>query len=229
MENPTWSVLIVCTGNICRSPMVERLAVGRLAVLANAPRAPGHILSGARPAVSGDTRFAVPAHVHSAGVQAWSGEPMFPHAAAVLAERGADPSGFRARKMTKAMIDDADLILCATRVHRAAVATLAPRRVRQAFTLREFGRLTTLIEPARVRSRLDAPATGATAPDLRSIGCALTAAASALRGSGPPTTPGDDDLPDPLGRDLAAFRACADTIEVALEAPIRLLHDLLVP
>ncbi|MCK9931841.1 hypothetical protein MXD62_32690 [Frankia sp. Mgl5] len=53
------------------------------------------------------------------------------------------------------------------------------------------------------------------------------AAGTAARGVVPPVTAADDDLVDPLGGDLDAFRACADATEAALDPPTRLLAVLL--
>lgn len=213
VERKHWSVLMVCTGNICRSPMAERLALARLTRLTEQAG-----LSGAAEPV---------VRVSSAGVRAWAGEPMDPHAAIVLAERGADCVGFRARPVTSTMVERADLVLCATRAHRAEVVTLAPRAVRRAFTLREFARLTETIEPEHI----DAMAATISARDpyecFRAVGNAFVVTAASRRGMAPPALPEDDDLVDPLGCGLDAFRACAEGIEAALKPSIRLLAALL--
>lgn len=210
MEQEHWSVLIVCTGNVYRSPMVERLAVARLTRLATEAGASGSTAS-----------------VSSAGVRAWVGEPMDPHAATVLAERGADPTGFRSRPVTSAMVERADLVLCATRMHRAEVVALAPRAVRRAFTLREFARLTETVEQERIDATVAELAARDQRGRLRAAGRALVVASAAVRGVAPPATPDNDDLVDPLGCSLDAFRTCADVIEGALEPPTRRLALLL--
>ncbi|MEX5707955.1 hypothetical protein AB1484_06465 [Parafrankia sp. FMc6] len=104
---------------------------------------------------------------------------------------------------------------------------LAPRAVRRTFTLREFARLTRRVKPEHI------DAAAGKFPDwdergcLRAAGTALVVAGVTARGAAPPATTEDDDLKDPLGGGLDAFRACADTIEAALEPPIRLLAILL--
>ncbi|ABW11577.1 protein tyrosine phosphatase [Parafrankia sp. EAN1pec] len=210
MEQEHWSVLIVCTGNVCRSPMAERLAVARLTRLATEAGASGSAAS-----------------VSSAGVRAWVGEPMDPHAATVLAERGADPAGFRSRAVTSVMVEQADLVLCATRAHRAEVVGLAPRTVRRTFTLREFARLTDAVGPERIDTAAGTLAALHERGDFRAAGTALVAAGVTARGTVPPVSAADDDLVDPLGGGLDAFRACADAIEAALDPPTRLLAVLL--
>ncbi len=120
-----WTVLMVCTGNLCRSPLAEHLAAVRF-----------RATPGAAPVF------------HSAGVCAEPAAPMHPHAAALLRARDVDPGAFRARPLTAELIGASDLVLCATRRHRSAVVALAPRALRRTFTVREFGRLTSGVRPA---------------------------------------------------------------------------------
>jgi protein-tyrosine phosphatase len=136
-----WSVLFVCTANICRSAMAERLARGGLEVRL------------------GDA--AADIAVTSAGTRGWEGAPMDPSARAVLRQRGADPSGFVARQLTADMVRGASLILCAERTHRAEAVTLVPAATRRTFTIREFDRLlrgvdTSGLGAERVAERADA-------------------------------------------------------------------------
>ncbi|WP_261555571.1 protein-tyrosine-phosphatase [Frankia tisae] len=114
-----WTVLLVCTGNLCRSPLAEHLAAARFRAAADAAPV-----------------------FHSAGVRARPAEPMHPHAAALLRARGVEPGAFRTRPLTAELVGASDLVLGATRGHRSAVVALAPRALRRTFTLREFGRLT---------------------------------------------------------------------------------------
>lgn len=122
-----FSILMVCTGNVCRSPMAERLAEARLAARLGDPH---------------------PFSVSSVGVSALTGQDMQPGARVVLTERGVDADGFVARQATAEEVDSADLVLTATRAHRTAVLRMAPGSMRRTFTLRELGRLVPLIEPA---------------------------------------------------------------------------------
>ncbi|CUU53804.1 protein-tyrosine phosphatase [Parafrankia irregularis] len=213
-DRASWSVLIVCTGNICRSPVAERLAVAGLTRLM------------AR--VGLREPLARAAAVSSAGVQARVGEPMHPLASAVLDEHGVDDAGFRARQLTTAMAERADLVLCATRQHRADVVTLAPRAVRRSFTLREFARLA---DWALADGRLASlePEVGIQPEHLRVAGMALTDAAAAARGMTRPSAPEHDDIADPLGGNLEAFRDCADIIDAAVRSVETVLTSLLLP
>lgn len=112
-----FSILYVCTGNICRSPLAERYTVRRLA----------------------DTAADVAPHVvvGSAGVRALEGYPMDPPAAVELARRGGSGDGFVARRVTAADVAAADLVLTMTREHRALALEQTPVALRRAFTLLE--------------------------------------------------------------------------------------------
>ncbi|KGM08997.1 arsenate reductase/protein-tyrosine-phosphatase family protein [Cellulomonas bogoriensis] len=111
-------VLVVCTGNICRSPAGERLLRAHLAP-------DGGI------------------EVTSAGTHAMVGSPVADPMAALLVGDGVDVTGFSARQLTAPMVKDADLVITMTRAHRSAVARTHPAAVRRTFTLRELARYIT--------------------------------------------------------------------------------------
>ncbi|WP_413452513.1 low molecular weight phosphatase family protein [Georgenia phoenicis] len=117
-----FTLLIVCTGNICRSPAIERL------------------FRSAFTAGSGIS-------VHSGGTGALVGEPIQPPMAALLERAGVSSADFAARRVTEPMIVGADLVLTATRQHRADVVEHVPAAVRRSFTVREFARLATAVDP----------------------------------------------------------------------------------
>ncbi|TFV58287.1 low molecular weight phosphatase family protein [Mycobacterium sp. PS03-16] len=112
-------ILFVCTGNLCRSPIAERLA-----------RAYLRQMSG-----SADVT------VSSAGTRAVVSQPMHPYAALVLQRLGGDSADFYARQFTPPMSQDVDLVLTMTRAHRDQVLERAPYQVRRTFTLGEAARL----------------------------------------------------------------------------------------
>lgn len=114
-EERLFRVLFVCIGNVCRSPVGERLLASRL------------------PA----DRFAVA----SAGVGAMVGYAMSRYAAAELKGYGGDPTGFAAQQLTPAMIESADLLLTATRELRSQVLAESPGALRRTFTVLEFAAL----------------------------------------------------------------------------------------
>jgi len=130
----TFKILAVCTGNVCRSPAVERLLANQLG-----------------PTVS----------VRSAGTHALVGHPISAPMAALLQGMGVESEPFEARLLSDQMLKEADLILPMTRAQRGLVVELWPPAVRRAFTLREFARLLTLIDssavpPGTPRDRLSA-------------------------------------------------------------------------
>jgi protein-tyrosine phosphatase len=102
-------VLVVCIGNICRSPTAEYLLRHRL-----------------------DGRAT---RVESAGLAALAGNPVDPVAGELLAEHGIDASAHRARQLDEAAVADASLILVMQRSHLAHLARLWPHAVGRSFLL----------------------------------------------------------------------------------------------
>lgn len=94
-------MVLVCTGNTCRSALAEALL--RQALDA-----------------SGTTGF----EVISAGTGAWEGAPASEGAYLVGLESGLDLSGHRARLVTSELVASSDLILTMARHHRARVLEL---------------------------------------------------------------------------------------------------------
>lgn len=115
---PPFRVLMVCTGNVHRSPLAERLLTARLG------------------------RYREAFRVTSAGTAARTGTPMDPVAVALLTGLGGDPRDARASRLTVERVENADLVLGASTEHRDAAVRLSPVwALRRAFTLREFARL----------------------------------------------------------------------------------------
>jgi protein-tyrosine phosphatase len=110
-------LLFVCTGNLCRSPVAERLAVA----WAGEALGPG----------------ARKLQIMSAGVRATAGQPMDERSALALLELGGDPVDFRSQPLTTVLARDADLILTMTRDHRRLVLEQAPLGLRRTFALLE--------------------------------------------------------------------------------------------
>lgn len=123
-----FTILIVCTANICRSPMMERLL---------------------RRALEGANNNQPKYIVESAGVRGWDGAPMDQMAAEQLRRLGGDPEGFAARSLQDAHVEAADLVLTATQQHRAAVLSAVPRALRRTFTLLELAHLVTAVPTVR--------------------------------------------------------------------------------
>ncbi len=117
VEPQEWGgrILVVCTGNICRSPFIEYVLGRELAGLGIA--------------------------VKSAGTGAFAGQPIDPSAADQVRAHGADPGNHVARQITAGLIAEADLVLTATRRHRGEVAVMSPRALCYAFTWNDFAEL----------------------------------------------------------------------------------------
>jgi RpiB/LacA/LacB family sugar-phosphate isomerase len=107
------TILFICTGNVCRSPMAEALF---------------------RRAVSGRGEF----RVLSAGLGAMDGQPPTPHSVRAMDELGVDISAQRSRMLTTELVREADLILGMTHSHVDTVVLLYPPAAEKTFLLREF-------------------------------------------------------------------------------------------
>jgi protein-tyrosine phosphatase len=118
-----YRVLAVCTGNVCRSPAVERLLAAGL-----------------------DAGSGV--QVASAGVGAVVGAPIPIPMASLLQSVGVAADGFVARQLTEQMLRSADLVLALTRAHRSTIVEMYPGVVRRTFTVRELARLAGGVDPA---------------------------------------------------------------------------------
>ena len=148
----------------------------------------------------------------SAGTHALVDEPMDPYAVRAPAELGVTAAGSFGRQLDAGAVDRADVVLCATRAHRSEVLVEQPRALRRTFTLREFYRATAGLDPVELDGS-----------DAQAAMQSLVEQAAARRGwtaAGPRT---DDDLGDPYGARLEAFRVCASLIREALAGPISLI------
>jgi protein-tyrosine phosphatase len=187
---PPFSVLHVCMGNICRSPMAERLL--RLAVRERVgDKADALVLS------------------HSAGTGGWhAGEAMNPPAARELRRRGGDDADFAARRLLGEHVDGADLVLTATAEQVDFVVGLRPDAGPRTFVFGEFGRLLSIVDS-------DGLPPAAPEPDaVYARGVALVAAADAARAGAPPEA--SDELDDPWGRGDSVFHRVAGEIEATV-------------
>ncbi|UCD73860.1 MAG: hypothetical protein JSV91_08675 [Phycisphaerales bacterium] len=97
------TILYVCTGNTCRSPMAEAIARRWLA--------------------HGGLGENAEVIVASAGVFAADGSPPSPEAINALATLGIEHYG-RSRRLTAEMVRQAEVVFCMTRSHVAAVRSL---------------------------------------------------------------------------------------------------------
>lgn len=111
-------IVLVCTGNTCRSPMAETLLRDQL-----------RQKMGSEDAV----------RVLSAGVAAGVGSGASPQAVEVMGGRGLDLTGHSSRPLDDAVMNVADLVLTMTRGHRAAILAAWPDMHDRVHTLRRDG------------------------------------------------------------------------------------------
>jgi protein-tyrosine-phosphatase len=160
-------ILAVCSANICRSPVVEILLRQRLDA----------------------SRF----KVRSAGTFGWAAAPVDSMVVLELARLGASAEGFASHALTRDDVEWADLILTATREHRAHVLDRHPAALRRTFTLREFASLAADVVVASPEELVED---------------------AYLRRS---EAVGEFDLDDPFRRPPAVHRVVADQIANAVE------------
>src|SRR5690606_6892784 len=92
-------ILVVCVGNICRSPMAEALL-----------------------------REALPGRrVSSAGIGALVGEPADPLAVQLMRERGLDIGAHRGRQLDEPLLRENDVLLVMERGHREWIESRWPQ------------------------------------------------------------------------------------------------------
>ncbi|MEO6994491.1 MAG: low molecular weight protein arginine phosphatase [Lacunisphaera sp.] len=110
-------ILVLCTGNICRSPMAEGLLK--------------HALAGQ----SGPLRSL---KVISAGVAARDGDVVSENAAFALKKSGIDISSHRSRPVTQELLDDALVVFGMTESHRSIIQLKAEPAPKRLYLFREF-------------------------------------------------------------------------------------------
>ena len=197
----SFRVLMVCTGNIYRSPLAAALL---------------------RAAVDGGPRL----KVTSAGTHALVGVRMAPEAASLAARLGApNRPEHRARALESSMIHEADLVLAMARDHREWILQEAPSAMKRVFTLREFAQLVAAVpdvSPPRSKSRsvrfleVDDEFLRARVAQLagnRGIVHALNDSA-------------DADVIDPFGMPIAAHDRCAAQLVPAIDEVGRFLASV---
>lgn len=104
------NILVVCMGNICRSPTAERILQKKL---------PNHRIS-------------------SAGINALAGKDADFQAIKTALKHGVIVAGHTARQLTPQMCDEADLILVMEPAHIDMVADIQPSALSKAFLLAQW-------------------------------------------------------------------------------------------
>ncbi len=111
------TVLVVCTANICRSPMAAGLLQHALAAQPEPLRS---------------------VKVESAGVAARSGERVSENSVLALRKVGIDISQHTSRPLTQEMLDRAAVVICMTESHRAMIQLQAAPPPKHVHLFREF-------------------------------------------------------------------------------------------
>jgi protein-tyrosine phosphatase len=185
-----FEVLLVCTGNVCRSPLAEQLLRERFGE---------HV-----------------AHFRSAGTAALVGQRM-PEEAQVLSRElgGAAAELHEPRLLDAEAVERADIVLALTREHRADIARLVPRAHRTTVTLREAARLLEALVAGRESAdELADLRQGSPVEALR----ALVPLMLAQRGMGDPiASPEDDDVIDPFGFGADVYAASGAQVVDAID------------
>lgn len=111
-------ILVVCTANVCRSPMIAALLRDRFERAGLADQV----------------------CVTSSGIYALVGEPADPLGQFLLAERDIDLSGHRATALAEEELRLADLILVSEEAHRQAIFYRSPQALHKVWLLTELNR-----------------------------------------------------------------------------------------
>ena len=116
-------ILVVCVGNICRSPTVEALLKSRLAHRG--------------------------IDVSSAGLGALVDKPMDSTALEVLREHGGDHPDHKGRQLTREMLQQADIVLTMEKRHVESIARMAPEVRGKTFLLGKWQKDQEIPDPYR--------------------------------------------------------------------------------
>ncbi|WP_163167446.1 low molecular weight phosphatase family protein [Arthrobacter sp. Alg241-R88] len=196
-------ILTVCTGNICRSPVAERLLQAGL----------NQVLPGAF-------------EVASAGTRAMVGDPMQPISADIVRTFGGNSENFAARQLTPKILRGVDLVLTMTSGHRGEVLQLDASLLKRTFTIREFARMLDVLDQRAAAAEGREPERGT--PDdgdplaaNHTFWRGLPARAAAVRHLSLPTDPAENDIIDPYRRAPEVYRQMEDELAPAIVSILR--------
>lgn len=182
-----FSVLCVCTGNICRSPVAAQWLRASLA------------------GVDGLT-------IDSAGTGALVGTQMPQQAQALSLRYSGNPSTHQPRQLVEPHVAEAQLVLAMTRDHRKRAVELWPRASRYTFTAREFARLSAGLDEPDFVAIGELPL-DATFDRLSAMVELVTSRRGTVDISGEPV---DDDVVDPYRRDDSVYELAGQQLAPAM-------------
>ncbi len=165
-----FKVLVACTGNIHRSALAATLCQEWVHWYLPAD-------------------LAERVQISSAGFGAPVGARMGTRAQKIAVALGGDGSTHRATQITDRMLEDADVVLVATRRHLESAIGRVPSALRRSFTVRESGRVAGTLRRRSLQST----------EDLRTVVADLARARSAA------ADPDADDIIDPQGQGAEAY------------------------
>ncbi len=179
----TFGVLFVCTGNLCRSPAAQAVLQARV------------------DAAGAGADFNIGSAGLGVGRGAAAGLRIDRTVETLLAKRGiALAPDFRSRPVTGPQIDEADLLLAATREHRLQIGKLWPDAYARTFTVREA---------AWMLGSRPVPADRQAAPAVRDW-------LANERGM-TVVPPAELDIDDPIGRRTGVYRRVVDQVTAAVD------------
>lgn len=160
--------------------------------------------------------------VESAGTHGLEGFPMDPAAAAESVRLGmSDGHAHVGRRLTKQMVERADLVLGMERTHRGAAVELDPSANRRAFTLTEFAAVLEQLAPGAEVAQPEPEAT------LQPFLLEVVAAAARSRGLVAASQPIEYDIEDPFRREPEIYRRSAEAVAAPAASIVTRLVALL--
>ncbi len=209
-----FNVLIVCTGNICRSPIAEAVLSDRLerAIRSSWPDAGSMAWEESRPI-----------SVRSAGTATNQELERPAEVIDQLRRLGAPISPHAVTPLTPEVLSDVDLLITMTRDQRRSAVKLAPRLVTKAFTLVEY---------ARILDSMTALPVDATTPRLTTSDVATFLRETSIRAGRrrgmvpPPASPSVFDIQDPYRMSADVYRSVSDAIAGAIDDIVGALTTL---
>ena len=199
MESPSpVRILTVCTGNICRTPVAERLLQAGL----------DQVLPGGF-------------EVRSAGTRALVGDPVQPLSADIIHTFGGTADGFAARQLSGKILRNVDLVLTMTSGHRGEVLQLDASLLKRTFTIREFARMLDVLEGREGQAPASGDLNGERLAANTRLWRKLPARAASVRHLALAPDAADNDVVDPYRRSEDYYRQMEDELAPAIISILR--------